>query len=502
MMKTPGNNSLTRHLFLVAKRVFDATTTPSRHALRVSNEVVAMCQPFATTSDQVIVIAYLYDMLTSSTHSVHGKDKVRVTALLAECFGRDRITQKIHVLKELVDAKMIAIERAGRSDVDTVAFTRDVLHGDVWISNLCLAAILDRENELLAEQRSAAFASTGSDLERARMYVEVSENAAHASEALDQSADDQSIDDDVEEEQYDDSVLFDDIGTAKELFRKEAVPASMAYFPDEAIAEQFEQILAVCSTDVSKILASYGLGRVASHYKPVRHQRTVILLSGAPGTGKTAAAYAMASLLQRDLYRTSADAVMAPYVGMTERNTRSLMREFKSVSIEHDEAPILLFDECEAFLSKRGSINHGSERSHNGTIDILLEEIETFEGILVLTTNTPSVFDQAFMRRIDYKLHLEENSPVTQKAVWTNALSIGVPGADAIDVDRLISRFNLTAAEITLIIRNTVISVVARDPKGHVLTQDHLTKACENYARTAGRSSIHRTAVSRSFGFV
>lgn len=488
-MKTPGNNSLTRHLFVVAKRVHDATTTPNRHALCVSNEVVAMCQPFATTGDQVIVIAYLYDMLTSSTHSVHGKDKVRVTVLLAECFGRDRITQKIHVLKELVDAKMIAIERTGRSDVDTVAFTRDVLHGDVWISNLCLAAILDRENELFTEQRSAAFASTGSDRERARMYVEESESA-------------DLTEDDVEEEQYDDSVLFDDIGTAKELFRKEAVPASMAYFPDEAIADQFEQILAVCSTDVSKILASYGLGRVASHYVPVRHPRTVILLSGAPGTGKTAAAYAMASLLQRDLYRTSADAVMSPYVGMSERNTRSLMREFKSVSIKHDIAPILLFDECEALLSKRGSIDHSSERSHNGTIDILLEEIETFEGILVLTTNTPSVFDQAFMRRIDYKLHLEGNSPVTQKAVWTNALCIGIPGADAIDVDRLISRFNLTAAEITLIVRNTVISVVARDPKGHVLTQDHLTRACENYARTAGRSSIHRTAVNRSFGFV
>jgi hypothetical protein len=507
---------LSSRLFAVASRIEAAAKNNHRPELAVTPSFLEACAPFAASADDARIIALLYARLMKpSSHRSH--DVYDVRQLLTVCYGMHAVARNIDHVQSMIDRDLLQLKyRTGTEHDHVLNFTYAGLSADVMLTDRTLHLIQTTEAELLVAVSQPVARPTADEEGEPRLTIvfELDEESAKLVTGIDSESTEDDIveltssDDASPECSYDDSDDDDDFDDSpsgraisemmgkKPLFQSADLKAPFTYIPDESIRDEYEEILRVCSTDVSAIMRELGVSGVASHYTPERHDRVTILLSGAPGTGKTAAAYALAQKLNRELYITSADTLGSPYIAMSERNTRRMLTEFRALSITKKSAPILLIDECESLFSKRREAGQYSDRAHNTMIDILLQEMEKFEGILILTTNTPEVFDDAFRRRIDYTLHLTGNSAETQRAMWNLRLP-AIEGADEVDVDELVLRFNFSAAEITLLVRRAVQQAVIIDQQQPRLTHDALVRICQRYAHRDN----HRDS-SAPFGFV
>ncbi len=156
-----------------------------------------------------------------------------------------------------------------------------------------------------------------------------------------------------------------------------------------------------------------GLGASAvTRYKP--GVRTLFV--GPSGTGKTLAAGWLATRLRMPLYRVDLAAVTSKYIGETEKNLAQLLAR-----AEHDEI-ILLFDEADSLFAKRTDVRDSNDRFANAQTNYLLQRIETFEGIAILTSNNRSRFDSAFARRLDMIVEFPPPRPEERRALWLSHL--------------------------------------------------------------------------------
>jgi SpoVK/Ycf46/Vps4 family AAA+-type ATPase len=120
------------------------------------------------------------------------------------------------------------------------------------------------------------------------------------------------------------------------------------------------------------------------------------LFTGNNGTGKTMAARVIANDLNLDLYRIDLSTVVSKYIGETEKN---LGRLFDAAD---DSNAILLFDEADSLFGKRFGVKDAYDRYANMSIAYLLQRIESYQGLAILTTNTKDSLDSAFMRRLRF----------------------------------------------------------------------------------------------------
>ena len=146
----------------------------------------------------------------------------------------------------------------------------------------------------------------------------------------------------------------------------------------------------------------------------------IILLYGPPGTGKTEAVMQLARNSGRDLFHVNIQEVRSCWVGEIEKNTKQIFEAYRSSS--SGLKPILLFNEADGIISKRSSITGGKNESvdkmKNTMQNIILEELENFDGICILTTNLVTNFDAAFDRRILFKIKLENPKLDTKMRIW------------------------------------------------------------------------------------
>ncbi|HWW75842.1 MAG TPA: ATP-binding protein, partial [Pyrinomonadaceae bacterium] len=119
------------------------------------------------------------------------------------------------------------------------------------------------------------------------------------------------------------------------------------------------------------------------------------LFSGPSGTGKTLAARLLASTLGMDLYRLDLSSVVNKYIGETEKSLNQIFARAEELDV------ILLLDEGDALLTQRTNVNSSNDRYANLETNFLLQRLETFEGIIVVTTNASERIDSAFQRRMD-----------------------------------------------------------------------------------------------------
>lgn len=119
------------------------------------------------------------------------------------------------------------------------------------------------------------------------------------------------------------------------------------------------------------------------------------LFSGGSGTGKTLAARHLAALLDLDLYRIDLAAVVNKYIGETERNLDRVLARAEELDV------VLLLDEGDALMAKRTDVANANDRYANLETNFLLQRLETFDGIVIITSNAASRIDRAFLRRID-----------------------------------------------------------------------------------------------------
>lgn len=173
-----------------------------------------------------------------------------------------------------------------------------------------------------------------------------------------------------------------------------------------------------------------------------RGRGVVALFAGESGTGKTMSAEVVAAELGMDLYVVDLSTVVDKYVGETEKNLERIFTEAAGVH------GVLLFDEADAVFGKRSEVKDARDRYANVESAYLLQRMESFDGIAVLTTNLRSNVDDAFTRRIDVIAEFPVPDPEQRLALWDRCLGTAMPRGDDLDLPFCATRFELSGGSI------------------------------------------------------
>jgi len=210
----------------------------------------------------------------------------------------------------------------------------------------------------------------------------------------------------------------------------------------------------------------------------------VALFTGGARPPKLVAAQVLAGRLGAELVNVDVAALISQYIGETEKN---LSRVF---GVAEDLDVVLLLDEGDALLARRTQVGNANDRYANLETNFLLQRIEAYEGILLVTTNAADLVDGAFQRRMDVVISFRPPDPAERWAIWQLHLPPG-HGVEAALLHRIASRCALTGGQI----RNAVLhaSVLALDQGGPVGSA-HVEAAVEREYRKSGGTCPLRAA--------
>jgi len=187
-----------------------------------------------------------------------------------------------------------------------------------------------------------------------------------------------------------------------------------------------------------------------------------IIFYGHPGTGKTLTAYAIAKELKKPVLSLDSSKILSMYVGESEKNVRRLFEEYYEISEKLKSKPVLLLNEADQFLSTRTTASYSSaDKMHNQMQNIFLEQIEKFDGVLIATTNLLETIDNAFSRRFDYKIKFQKPNFKERIKLWELKLPKNAKYEENFDISAL-AKFELTGAQIELVVKNTALKVAMR----------------------------------------
>lgn len=193
------------------------------------------------------------------------------------------------------------------------------------------------------------------------------------------------------------------------------------------------------------------------------------LFAGPSGTGKTMAAEVLANDLRLDLYCIDLSQVVSKYIGETEKNLRRVFDAAES------GAAILLFDEADALFGKRSEVKDSHDRYANIEVSYLLQRMEAYRGLAILTTNRKSALDHAFLRRIRFVVEFPFPDAAQRGEIWRHILPQATP-VEGLSIERL-ARLNAAGGHI----RNIAMSAafLAADA-GEPVRMSHLLSAARS----------------------
>jgi hypothetical protein len=197
------------------------------------------------------------------------------------------------------------------------------------------------------------------------------------------------------------------------------------------------------------------------------------LFEGTSGTGKTMAAEVLANELRLDLFRIDLSQVVSKYIGETEKNLRQVFDAAES------GGAILLFDEADALFGKRSEIKDSHDRYANIEVSYLLQRMENYRGLAILTTNMKSALDQAFLRRIRFIVQFPFPDAANRAAIWERIFPAKTP-IGRLDVEKL-ARLNITGGSIRNIALNAAF--LAAGDGGQVQMNHLLAAARSEYTK-------------------
>ncbi|MBA2538868.1 MAG: ATP-binding protein [Deltaproteobacteria bacterium] len=219
--------------------------------------------------------------------------------------------------------------------------------------------------------------------------------------------------------------------------------------PDEVIDTLRDMIAMV--RERSQILERWGYQRHLGISRGVSG-----LYSGEPGTGKTMAASVVASELGLELVRIDLSAVVSKYVGETEKNLGKIFDEAQ------DAHAMLLFDEADSLFGKRTKLESAQDRFANLEVNYILQRMETFDGVSVLTTNAEASIDPALQRRLNFRIRFPEPEPDERAKLWRQLLPPSSGLHERVDFYALAERFDMTGGYIkNAVVRAAVIAARA-----------------------------------------
>ncbi len=188
------------------------------------------------------------------------------------------------------------------------------------------------------------------------------------------------------------------------------------------------------------------------------------LFAGASGTGKTLAAEVLANELRLDLYRIDLSQVVSKYIGETEKNLRRVF------GAAEEGSAVLLFDEADALFGKRSEVKDSHDRYANIEISYLLQRMEAYRGLAILTTNMKDALDPAFLRRIRFVVQFPFPDVAERIEIWRRMFPVQTP-VDGLDTTRL-ARLHVAGGNIRNIALNAAfLAADANEPMrmGHLL---------------------------------
>jgi hypothetical protein len=192
------------------------------------------------------------------------------------------------------------------------------------------------------------------------------------------------------------------------------------------------------------------------------------LFTGESGTGKTMAAEVLARELDLDLYRIDLSSVVSKYIGETEKNLRQVFDAAEEGGV------LLLFDEADALFGKRSNVKDSHDRYANIEVSYLLQRMEAYHGLAILTTNLKSSMDLAFQRRLRFIVNFPFPNAAQREAIWSRIFPPRTP-TRGLDPRRL-SQLNVAGGNIRNIALNAAFLAAAEGNETPV-AMGHLFRA-------------------------
>lgn len=201
------------------------------------------------------------------------------------------------------------------------------------------------------------------------------------------------------------------------------------------------------------------------------------LFSGPSGTGKTLAAGVLANELNLDLYKIELSAVVSKYIGETEKNLQQIFNAAESGGV------ILLFDEADSIFGKRSEVKDSKDRNANLEVSYLLQRMESYPGMAILTTNLQSNLDPAFMRRLRFVTQFSLPDAAHRSEIWRRIFPPDTP-TEGLNFERL-AQLNAPGGNIRIIALNSAFMAAdAQEP----VQMKHILKATQTEYEKLGKS--------------
>jgi len=271
---------------------------------------------------------------------------------------------------------------------------------------------------------------------------------------------------------------------------------------DEAVRQHLENRLGQTATRVTRlatwadvVLPEDIIDSLLELTARVRHRKQVFeqwgfdrsitsargitaLFQGSPGTGKTMVAGVIARDLGLDLYRVDVSRITSKWIGETEKNLGALF------DAAEDGQVMLLFDEADSLFAKRTEVRTSVDRYSNMEVNYLLQRLDSFEGIAVLTTNFGNAIDPAFKRRLTYRVTFPFPDEEMREQLWKSLIPPQVPVQGTLDFAALSQRFRLSGGYI----RNAALrAAFLAAEEGTALSHEHLERAIRMEFREIGK---------------
>ena len=199
------------------------------------------------------------------------------------------------------------------------------------------------------------------------------------------------------------------------------------------------------------------------------------LFHGGPGTGKTETVYQLARLTGRSIMTVDVPSIKSKWVGDSEKNIKALFDRYRSLVQRAEKAPILLFNEADAIIGiRKAGAEDAVDKMENTIQNIILQEMETLDGILIATTNLTENLDSAFERRFLYKIRFDKPDATVRGKIWQQM----IPELNASDAAILAEHFDFSGGQIENVARKHAINSILYG------TADEMLPVLESYCRS------------------
>lgn len=206
---------------------------------------------------------------------------------------------------------------------------------------------------------------------------------------------------------------------------------------------------------------------------------TSMIFSGLPGTGKTMAAQVIAAELGMDLYKVELAAVVSKYVGETEKNLEEIFEKAKAGQV------ILFFDEADVLFSKRTEVRDSNDKYSNMEAAYMLQKIESYDGITILSTNYLQNFDEAFKRRMKMIIDFPFPGIGERARIWRRVFPETLPLAPDVDLDYLARQFEFSGSNIK---NAALFAAFLAAPQNRSVTMADLIRGVKNECSKIGKN--------------